>query len=84
MLCNLYLCVLFITSLFTLVYFIIVKHTSHDHTPPPPPPQNGGDINIADADKHTPLFYARNYGHQDIVNILLANSCTEDTSDTSV
>ena len=48
------------------------------------PPQNGGDINIMDADKHTPLYYARNDGHQDIVNILLANSCTEDASDTSV
>ena len=48
------------------------------------PTQNGGDINILDVERRSPLYYARVYGHQDISNILLANSCTEEASDTSV
>ena len=43
--------------------------------------QNGGDVNILDADKHTPIYYARQNGHQDAVQILIANSCVDDSSD---
>lgn len=43
--------------------------------------QNGGDVNILDADKHTPIYYARQNGHQEAVQILIANSCVDDSSD---
>lgn len=38
---------------------------------------NGADINILDADKRTPLHYARYHDNSEIVAILLANSCVD-------
>ena len=64
-------------QMLSILVFAIHTHT-HTHTHI----QNGGDINILDADRHSPLHYARSQGHQEIVQILIANSC-EDTSDTS-
>lgn len=43
--------------------------------------QNGGDVNILDGDKRTPIYYARRHAHQEAVQILIANSCVDDSSD---
>jgi len=40
---------------------------------------NGADVNLLDADKRSPLFYARSGGHQDITTVLLTNSCQDDS-----
>ena len=38
-------------------------------------------MNILDGDKRTPIYYARRHGHQEAVQILIANSCVDDSSD---
>ena len=55
----------------------LTTHTQHTHTLT----QNGGDVNILDGDKRTPIYYARRHGHQEAVQILIANSCVDDSSD---
>ena len=58
-----------------LYYNVDLYHThTHTHT------QHGADINLLDMEKHSPLFYARSAGHQDCVNILLANNCNDNQS----
>ena len=40
--------------------------------------QNGADVNLLDADKRSPLFYARSGSYQDIISVLLAHDCQDD------
>ena len=42
------------------------------------PQQNGADVNLLDADKRSPLFYARSGSYQDIISVLLAHDCQDD------
>lgn len=45
--------------------------------------QNGGDLTLVDSQRHTPQFYAKAGMLEDILSILTANGCVDDSSDAS-
>lgn len=45
--------------------------------------QSGGDLMLVDGHRHTPQFYAKSGMLEDILSILTANGCVDDSSDAS-